>query len=209
MKQEEVVYFTEQEKERLFKYINTIDEKNALRDRTIIKISYYCALRVSEICNLKLEDINIEEREIRCNRIQNGHNNVLKIVDDDIFSDLSQYYYERVRISSLSENLFVNNRNTQITRVALHNMMKKICNGANIPEEKSHFQVLRYTRAIDLLELGFSLSEMVWWVGLSHVTSSKIFKNYLMKLFSVKPDTSNMYDILERGNNEKKENSES
>ena len=77
--EKEIIFLNNCERDRLFKCLNEIDTKYIVRDRALIRLAYYCALRISEISNLQLADFNPETREIKCNRIQRGLSNVLKI----------------------------------------------------------------------------------------------------------------------------------
>lgn len=211
---DKIIYLTKNEKERLFRCINASGTKFLIRDRAIIKLAYYCALRITEIRNMKLSDFNKETREIRCDRLQNGKNNVLKIIDNDIYRDICEYYDLRKEDEYLSDYFFISQQDKPMSKVILGKIFGDYCELANIEKDKQRFQVLRYTRVIDLIDLGFSLKQIMWWTGLTQITNSKIYELYLFKKYSANPlskevesfDTfDDAYNILERGKNASEE----
>ena len=44
--------------------ISTFADKIAVRDFTLINLVYACALRISEACNLKLEDLDLQNKQL-------------------------------------------------------------------------------------------------------------------------------------------------
>ena len=65
-----IKYLTKQELKALFKAIEKDSSKYKERNEALIKISYYCALRVSEAVNLEKEYYNKESSQIYCKRLK-------------------------------------------------------------------------------------------------------------------------------------------
>lgn len=214
--EEKIIYFTNDERNRLFQCLDEMDTKFIIRDRALIKVTYYCALRVSEISQLKLSDFNLENREITCRRIQGGKDNVIKIIDDDIYNSVAEYYKLRINDKYSSPYFFVSQKNGALTRSRLHCILYSYCEAAYIDNEKRHFQALRYTRVMDMIDMGCSIDEIIWWTGLTVAKTSTIYELCLQRMYAIQSDRSireeqykEMYKKLERGQNgSKKENSE-
>lgn len=210
---EKIKYLSQKEREKLFRCIDESDAKYILRDRAIIKLAYYCALRVSEIRDLKLSDFNKQTREITCNRKQNGISNVLKIEDEKIYKDVCKYYDLRMNDNCHSEYFFVSQQGKSLSSVSLHKIAHNYCEMAGIEKEKGNFQIFRYTRAMDLIDMGCDLNYLMWYVGLSSVASTKVFALFLVKQYSLRLSQKDnkhyeAYNTLERGKDAKSKSEE-
>ena len=188
----EIIYLEQAEIEKLFRQLYISGSKYIVRDRAIIMLAYYCALRVSEICTMKLSDFDVQSREINCRRMQKGKDNILKIVDDRVYNALCQYYEERIAVGG-DDTLFISQWNRAMTRVNVHKIFVKYCMEASIEESKRHFQVLRYSRVVDLINSGFDFEEVTWWIGVSHSERTTIHE-----LYSMVKKRSNVYIKLEK-----------
>lgn len=176
-----ILFYTGEEKERLYKAIEKDNTRYMIRNRAMIKIALYCALRVNEVSLIDLDDINIEKREIFCKRTQESINNTLKIVDDDVFDSLLQYYNERTSQSYNQFNttaFFVSQIGKPISRKTLHTIINKYCSAAYIEKEKRHFHVLKHTRVLDLYEANLEIQEVQWWVGHKSIENTALYLPY-------------------------------
>lgn len=173
----DIIYLEQAEVEKLFRHLQVSGSKHITRDRAIIMLSYYCALRVSEVCQIKISDIDIQKKEIKCRRMQGGKDNILKIVDDKVYNALCQYFEERI-VADGDDTLFISQWKRAMTRVNVHKIFEKYCGEASIDVAKRHFQVLRYSRVVDLINRGLDLEEITWWVGVSHSERTVIHELY-------------------------------
>ena len=169
----------------MLEIFNTIETKTFLdlRNRLIIEILYATGLRVSELVNIKISDVDLENRSI--NVI--GKGNKERIV---FFNDVCLKYLKRYLIESKDKRknnfLIINNRGNSITTREIRVIINKIINKTAIIK-KVHPHTLRHTFATHLLNNGCDLltvQELLGHVSISttgiytHVTTSHIKEVY-------------------------------
>lgn len=157
------------------------------RNKAMLELMYATGLRVSELINLKLQDIDLNQDIIRIY----GKGNKERVVPIGEFSKeyLEKYIYE-YRKSMLkkeaSEYLFLNNHGKQMTRQGFFKIIKKIAKEQGINKEFSP-HTLRHSFASHLLKYGADLRTIQELLGHSdisttqiytHVTNEELKKNY-------------------------------
>lgn len=167
-----IKYLTKQELKALFKAIEKDSSKYKERNEALIKISYYCALRISEAVNLEKEYYNKESSQIYCKRLKGSLNNTLRIVDKDVLRAFNRHY----RNCGDSKYIFLSRLGTPLSRKTADLIFKKYCEIANIKDKsKWHFHVLKHTRAVELAEEGFDLKEIQYWLGHKEISNTQIY----------------------------------
>ena len=83
-----------------------LKQKTKLRDKVILAVLYSSGLRISELVNLIIKDIDFEERTIRVRG--KGDKDRIVLFDDDTKKLIEQYLNVR---NSNSEYLFLNRDN--------------------------------------------------------------------------------------------------
>lgn len=73
-------YLNEQQ---LKAFMNAVEKRKSLRDQVMFKLGFWLGLRVSEVCNLKLEHINFNSREIFIKGVKNGRERTYQLVEDN------------------------------------------------------------------------------------------------------------------------------
>ncbi|WP_279233595.1 tyrosine-type recombinase/integrase [Clostridium estertheticum] len=75
--EEKVKYLTQVEMKKVFKVIEKDISIHALRNLTIFRVAYRCALRASELGLIHLEDYNKTREEMYCHRLKGSNNNTI------------------------------------------------------------------------------------------------------------------------------------
>jgi|Deesub1362B_J571_1020462.scaffolds.fasta_scaffold05548_2 integrase len=96
-----IKYLTPEQLEKLWKVM----DKNK-RDKTMFRLMYAFGLRVSELVNLKLEDILWDSQQIRVPRVKSGVPRVWD-VPDKLFKLLKQWVREREKLDNAKENPYL------------------------------------------------------------------------------------------------------
>ena len=164
-----------------------VNDNFSYRNKAMLELMYATGLRVSELTNLKLQDIDLSQDIVRT--FGKGSKERVIPIGDYAKEYLEKYIYE-YRSSMLkkesSEYLFLNNRGKQMTRQGFFKIIKKIANEKGITKELSP-HTLRHSFASHLLKYGADLRTIQELLGHSdisttqiytHITNEELKKNY-------------------------------
>ena len=145
------------------------------RNRAIIETLYSCGLRVSELINLEINKIFLEEEYI----VIKGKGNKERIVpiSPTAIHEIKLYLDDRrhLDIKSGEENiLFLNRRGRRLTRVMIFYIIKQLAELANIRKEISP-HTLRHSFATHLLEGGANLRAIQQMLGHESIATTEIY----------------------------------
>lgn len=164
-------FLSEEEVERL---INSIDmtHKNSLRDRVIIEFLYGCGLRVSELANLKINQINLKSGFV----IVLGKGNKERVVPmgEELIYWLKKYLEEK----KLGLYLFQGRDRKPITRQYIWKIIKSLAKKAEINYITPH--TLRHSFATHLLQRGADLHTVQLLLGHSDISTTEIYTHITM-----------------------------
>jgi len=150
---------------------------NALgfRDRTMLEMLYATGLRVSELVNLKFEQISFRQGVVRI--IGKGNKERLVPVGEVAMGWLEEYMVQ-ARKTILGERqcdyLFVTNRADSMTRQAFWHIIKRHAKKAQINKELSP-HTLRHAFATHLLNHGADLRVVQLLLGHSDLSTTQIY----------------------------------
>ena len=145
------------------------------RNRAIIETLYSCGLRVSELINLEINKIFLEEEYI----VIKGKGNKERIVpiSPTAIHEIKLYLNDRrhLDIKPGEENiLFLNRRGRRLTRVMIFYIIKQLAELANIRKEISP-HTLRHSFATHLLEGGANLRAIQQMLGHESISTTEIY----------------------------------
>ena len=156
---------------------NTDNELLGLRDRCIVELLYSCGLRVSELCELKINNIQFDSNVIRFF----GKGNKERIIPLTFYAKewMERYLYQSRQIllnRKLSEQkyVFLSNNGKRLTRAAIWQSIKKYVNAAGITKTVSP-HTFRHSFATHLLDGGANLVEIQKLLGHSDITTTEIY----------------------------------
>jgi len=154
------------------------DEKTdiGLRDKTMIETLYSCGLRISELTNLELLNLNLRQGVIRV--IGKGQKERLVPMGDQLIS-LLELYISSSRNSLLnkrhSDFLFLSTRGQRMTRQSFWYRIKHYCLASGFEPEKISPHVLRHAFATHLLNNGADLRVVQLLLGHSDLNTTQIY----------------------------------
>lgn len=163
--------------EQVDKLINSFDESDPLqlRNKTMTELMYSTGLRVSELVNLKLNDLHFTTQTLSC--VGKGNKERIVPMGERAVSLLRRYIDEvRPKLNKRLEPqiLFLSSKGTQLTRQAVWKLLKeqlKIC-GLN-PNISPH--QLRHTFASHLLENQVDIRYIQELLGHSDISTTQIY----------------------------------
>ena len=152
-----------------------LKDKYAYRNKAMLELMYSSGLRISELVNLKIQDIDLEEDIVRVT----GKGSKMRIVP---IGDYAIYYlklyineYRSLLIKSkVSDYLFLNSRGDRISRQAMFKIIKQIIRDKNIKKDVSP-HTLRHSFASHMLENGADLRSIQELLGHSDISTTQIY----------------------------------
>ena len=146
------------------------------RNKAIIEVLYGCGLRVSELTNLKITDLFMDEGFIRI--IGKGDKQRLVPLGDYAKKQIL-IYKDQVRplqpIQYGQEDiLFLNRRGKQLTRVMIFTIIKQLTEKAGLHKTISP-HTLRHSFATELVKRGADLRAVQEMLGHESITTTEIY----------------------------------
>lgn len=145
------------------------------RNRAIIETLYGCGLRVSELVNLEINKIFLDEEYI----VITGKGNKERVVPISpvAIHEIKLYLDDRrhLDIKPGEENiLFLNRRGRRLTRVMIFYIIKQLAELADIRKEISP-HTLRHSFATHLLEGGANLRAIQQMLGHESISTTEVY----------------------------------
>jgi site-specific recombinase XerD len=145
-----------------------IDSTSNIKHKLIIKLIYGCGLRVSEIVNLKKQNINFEESLIHI-KLSKGKKDRFVKIPNSIKKELESY----CNLSN-SSILFESNRGGKLTKDTIQKIFKNSAKKAKI-KKRVYPHLLRHSFATHLLESGTDLRIIQKLLGHSDIKTTQIY----------------------------------
>ncbi|MFC0345591.1 site-specific tyrosine recombinase XerD [Epilithonimonas hispanica] len=146
------------------------------RNQCILEVLYSCGLRVSELVDLKISNINFKESYI----IVEGKGEKTRLVPlAKSTADYIQDYIKNVRSNNkinkkFEDTLFLNTRGTNMSRVIVFIIIKELTQKAGINKNISP-HTFRHSFATHLLQNGADLRFIQEMLGHSSITTTQIY----------------------------------
>ncbi|WP_407405714.1 site-specific tyrosine recombinase XerD [Chryseobacterium sp.] len=160
------------------KIIDAIDDSTEIgqRNHSIIEVLYGCGLRVSELIDVKISNINFKENYIK---VVGKGNKVRFVPLADYTAQLLQRYIVEVRAKNkinkkFEDILFLNSRGTSMSRVIIFIIIKELTDKAGISKKISP-HTFRHSFATHLLQNGADLRFIQEMLGHSSITTTGIY----------------------------------
>lgn len=146
-----------------------------LRDKAMLETLYATGLRVSELINLRVDDVNLKMGFIRC--IGKGDKERIVPVGEIAAHCIDAYMNgsrDRLLKSERSEYLFLSKLSKPMSRIMFWKIIKKYALSAGIQKEITP-HLLRHSFAVHLLERGADLRSLQEMLGHASITTTQIY----------------------------------
>jgi len=154
--------------------LNTV---SGIRDRTIFELLYATGIRVSELCSLNFNNLNLDENEItvfgkggkeRIVLISNRANTMLKAYIQDIRPTYNDSTYTE------DSPIFINNTGYRLNQRSVHRALAQIGEKLSMPKKISP-HIFRHSFATKLLENGADLRVVQELLGHASISNTQIY----------------------------------
>tara|TARA_B100001250_G_scaffold410051_1_gene435702 strand:- start:4662 stop:5321 length:660 start_codon:yes stop_codon:yes gene_type:complete len=173
--------------EEITSLINYYDHDNFLssRNKTILDFLYSTACRVSEVCSVKISDIDLVEDFVIVTG--KGSKQRLLPIGSQLKSNLLKYLiYRDEYTNNKNNNLFISKNNNPMERTAIFRIVKNVALKIGL-NESIHPHTLRHSAATQMLEAGCDLRTLQEFLGHSSVSTTQIYtkltKEFLSEVF--------------------------
>lgn len=133
------------------------------RDIIAFKLCFRYALRVQELVNITVQDINFESRQITIKGVKNGRTRTYDL-DDALYQQIKRY----VKQNKITDRLF------PVTTTALQYRFKTHAANVGIPKEYS-IHSLRHSCAVMMAKEGASAIAIQNWLRQRCIQSAQVY----------------------------------
>ncbi|MFR0571629.1 site-specific tyrosine recombinase XerD [Ligilactobacillus salivarius] len=165
---------TKEEVEKLLRSPNT-GQVLGLRDRAMLELMYATGLRISEIINLKLEDLHLTMGTLQT--LGKGHKERIVPVGDEAIKWVNRYLEEarpKLLKQKRSNYLFLNFHGNNLTRQGVWKNLKAEVRKAGIQKNITP-HTLRHSFATHILENGADLRIVQELLGHADISTTQIY----------------------------------
>lgn len=165
------------EVERLLEQPDTSDNKG-IRDKAMLELLYATGIRVSELINLDIDDINMPMSFIRC---RGGRKERIIPMGNKAKEALREYIND-ARVYMMKDKnetaLFVNCNGMRLSRQGFWKLIKHYRSAAGIQAEITP-HTLRHSFAAHLLENGADLHSIQEMMGHADISSTQVYSRMM------------------------------
>ena len=166
--------------------IDIYDHSNYMNSRnlTVIDFMYSTACRVSELCDVRVSDLDFEEDFVKL--FGKGSKQRIVPIGSELKINLSKYLKFRDDLNTQEPYLFLSKNMNQLDRSAIFRIIKK---SATLSDNalSVHPHTLRHSAATHMLEAGCDLRTLQELLGHTSVSTTKIYtkltKEFLVEIF--------------------------
>ena len=163
-----------------------VDNFISCRNKTIIDFMYSTGCRVSELCDVKISDIDFEEDYIQLTG--KGSKQRIVPVGSKLKSNLLLYLKKKNdKDTTKSPFLFISKSNNRLERTAIFRLIKSTALHTSI-NINVHPHTLSHSSATHMLEAGCDLRTLQEYLGHSSVSTTQIYtkltKEFLSEVFN-------------------------
>lgn len=145
------------------------------RNRSILETLYSCGLRVSELCNLKLSDLYLEEGFIKI--LGKGNKQRLVPISSRAIRELELYFIDRNQTTikpGYEDFVFISKRGKNISRIMVFHFIKELSEAIGLQKNISP-HTFRHSFATHLLEGGANLRAIQCMLGHESIGTTEIY----------------------------------
>ena len=147
------------------------------RNKAMLELMYSSGLRVSELINLKLSDIDLDNNYVRC--FGKGNKERIVPIGEVAIEYLKIYineYRDSMKKGFYTENIFLNNHGKNITRQGFFLIIKQIAKEKDIDKNITP-HMLRHSFATHLLNNGADLRTIQEMLGHANLSTTQVYTN--------------------------------
>ena len=147
-------------------------KKHDLRDYAMILLAYRHGLRASEVCNITLENIDLDAGNIRCERGKGSISNWQSLADDEVKTLRA---WLRKRPKSDSKFVFLSREGSPVSRSQFFRSFKAIAHSIGLSDEKCHPHILKHSLGTHLANAGVAPQVIQQRLGHRNIQNTMVY----------------------------------
>ncbi len=149
------------------------EEKYALRDASVLEMLFATGARVSEVCSLKVEDIDLKTQTVRFFG-KGAKERIIEIENKDVLSTLKKYEEKFLPDINKCGYFFINNRKQKLSEQSARSIIKKLAKQVDSSMNITP-HMFRHSMATMLLEEDVDIRYIQRILGHSSITTTQIY----------------------------------
>jgi site-specific recombinase XerD len=150
------------------------------RNRAMICLGYRHGMRTSEICGLRLEDIDFRNNEITIRRLKGSMVTTQPLVDqpgEPLLSEkrLLRAWLNERGVHGGSPYVFTSQKSGRINRSQFYRIFSEAAEKAGLSEKKRNPHLLKHSLAVSLVTAGVDLASIRVALGHRNISSTSIY----------------------------------
>lgn len=165
-------YLTRQEIELLEQA--AMNSRHALRNRCLIRLCFIHGFRISELCHLKVSDINLEERSMRISRLKNGFSTIHPLTRGELPVLMSWLLERDTWREADSPYLFISQLNGSLSRSNVYDLFRQLGQNADL-SVPVHPHMLRHACGFALADMGIDTRLIQDYLGHRNICHTVLY----------------------------------
>jgi type 1 fimbriae regulatory protein FimB len=148
----------------------------SIRDWAMVLVAYRHGLRASEVCGLRLSDMNLKDQTVRVARLKGSMLTTQPLVPhrgQPLLDELAAMRsWLKTRPADGSDYLFTSQKGGKLDRTQFFRLFRAVAESAGLPPEKRHPHVLKHSLASHLVAGNVNLALIRQALGHRSITST-------------------------------------
>lgn len=151
-------------------------KSNGVREWAMILVAYKHGLRASEVCNLRLDDLDLKNGSILIARLKGSLRTMQAVSEhrgEPLLNEVKALReWLRLRPNDGSDFLFVSQKGGRLDRSQFFRLFRSIAAAAGVPSEKRHPHALKHSIASHLISANVNLALVKQQLGHKSIGST-------------------------------------
>jgi len=152
---------------------------SALRNIAIIELLFATGIRVSELCSLNAENIDLHNGNIRIMG-KGKKERILQLGNPEVISILQRYTEENAAYMNKARCFFINRLSSRISEQSVRFLIKRLCAKVNLAQNITP-HMFRHSFATLLLEEDVDIRYIQHMLGHSSIVTTQIYTRVAME----------------------------
>lgn len=146
----------------------------AIRDRCMIRMCFIHGFRISELCALRLSDIDIGARSLYVRRLKNGFSTIHPLTREELPLLMAWLLDRETWRNADSPYLFLSQKKESLSRSTVHELFRRLGREAGLSVDV-HPHMLRHACGYALADLGADTRVIQDYLGHRNINHTVIY----------------------------------